>query len=355
MDYINIRAGLPHLKAALKRGKVTVGFVGGSITSPTDGRRWSDKFADWFVFNYPGVRLTIENAAKGATGANSAVFRVEKDILPAKCDIVFVETAVNDEDSDFRLEYREGMLRKLLKKGTFDVVAVYTYCQRFYDAMFKGELPESMREWEELCEYYGLSSVNMARFAFDMTVGGYTRWQEWLPDGLHPEFAGSRLYADKVGEFVKAALKEKTKAVTPLPAPLYKNNWENAYVLDFDKVELNGAWRLVRERRVATVDYLMYTPSVHASMKFEFEGRGVTLCVMCNKHAAGFRYRIDGGEWQKGMSDVPSWAVNSSDFIRTMPLVSNLEDKKHVFELEPVFIDGNTGTDFELATIGIQR
>lgn len=94
--YIRQRAGLPHLKKALEKGKLTIGFLGGSITEPADGKRWSDKIVDWFALNYPEVTLNVENAAKGATGSLSAVFRMDTDLMVYDCDIVFVETAVND-------------------------------------------------------------------------------------------------------------------------------------------------------------------------------------------------------------------------------------------------------------------
>ena len=111
--YIHSRRSLFHTAQAIKKGKITIGFVGGSITEPENGKRWSDKIVDWFVFHYPGLIVNVENAAKGATGSLSAVFRVDQDILAQDCDLVFVETTVNDGPKAWG-NCREGLLRKLL-------------------------------------------------------------------------------------------------------------------------------------------------------------------------------------------------------------------------------------------------
>ncbi|MBO4299171.1 MAG: SGNH/GDSL hydrolase family protein [Clostridia bacterium] len=244
--YIHARGALPHFAAAIERGRITVGFVGGSITEPENGKRWSDKVIDWLAFNFPGLDITVENAAKGATGSLSAVFRVDEDILTCGCDIVFVETAVNDGPSAWG-DCREGLLRKLLKADSFDVALVYTYCQGMYDAMLKRELPESVADWERLAEHYGLCSVHCGQYAFDLTAAGFLRWEEWLPDGLHPEFAGSRVYAEAAAHLLEGSLDDGAKEPSPaLPAPLYPNNWEKAYSLPFDEVSRHGPWRVTR-------------------------------------------------------------------------------------------------------------
>jgi len=67
---------------------VTIGFLGGSITDPRPGYNWPEPVIGWFVNRFPGVRLSVENAAIGATGSALAVFRAQWDIIDRHCDLV---------------------------------------------------------------------------------------------------------------------------------------------------------------------------------------------------------------------------------------------------------------------------
>ena len=352
-EFIRRRAPLPHYAEAIRRGKITVGFVGGSITEPENGKRWSDKVADWLVATHPGLDVTVENAAKGATGSLSAVFRVDRDILPCPCDIVFVETSVNDSSSAFGA-CREGLLRKLLGRGTFDVVLVYTYCEGFLAPLIEGGLPKTILDWEELAGHYGVTSVLSGPYAFSLFQKGFVRYEEWLPGGLHPEFAGSRLYAEPVTELLKEAEGQSAAPrAAALPQPLHADHWEKAAILPWEAVKRTGPWRLVRERRLPTVDYILYTAGLGASLSFEFEGRGVELRRNINKLASEYKYRFDGGDWIAYEMNMPDWGARATDWVNEELLLPPLAPGKHTFELQTKFSKGNTGTNFELCTIGI--
>jgi hypothetical protein len=69
------RSPLARSRAAIARGELTVGFLGGSITAPKTGTRWPERWTEWLGQRYPALRPVIENAALGATGSDLAVFR----------------------------------------------------------------------------------------------------------------------------------------------------------------------------------------------------------------------------------------------------------------------------------------
>ena len=353
-DYIRARRPLWHYAQALKRGKLTVGFVGGSITEPSHGQRWSDKLVDDIIYTHPGLTVNVENAAKGATGSLSAIFRVDRDVLPYDCDIVFVETAVND-DPEARGACREGLIRKLLADGRFDVVLVYTYCYDFYKAFLNRELPDSIRDWEQLAERYQVPAVFSGLHAFDTLCDGYLRYEEWLPDGLHPQQAGSRVYAEPIARLLADNENAEPAAPVALPSPLYENHWGRSYILPWEKVTRVGPWRLTHCRRFPTVDYILYTASVRASLSFDFEGRGIVLRTNLNKLAAGCEWRVDGGEWKSTCDPLPDWGKNATDWVDEELLTDSLPDGVHHFELKVMFREGNVGTNFELCTIGVVR
>ncbi len=349
--YIRARSPLRRAAQAIRRGHITIGFVGGSITEPADGRRWSDKVADWFVARFPGVTVDVENSAKGASGTLSAVLRAERDVLAWNCDLVFVETAVNDPETCWG-PGREGLLRKLLRDGKNDVMIVYTYQQSWYDAMLAGNLPESVADWETLAEHYRLSSVNMGRYAFDLVMKGFLRWEEWLPDGLHPEHAGSRLYAEPVCELLERELANPAEGEYTLPAPLHADCWEGAFLLPMDRIRREGAWRMVRERRVPSVEHVLCTSSMTSRLRFDFEGRGLLLHILMNIRHSAYRLRIDGGEWIVRNDPVPEWAVNATDWVKEEPPVW-VQCGAHTAEIEPIFAPNALGSLFELCMVGI--
>lgn len=352
-SYIQARRPLYHTSQAIRRGHITLGFIGGSITEPVDdGRRWSDKVVDWFVAEFPGLKVDVENIAKGAAGSLNAVLRVEKDVLAWNCDLVLVETAVNDGEEAWGA-CREGILRKLMKNDVCDVLLTYTYCQNMFDAMMADTLPASIRDWEDLAEHYSLSSVHMGRYAFDLVMDGFLRWDEWLPDGLHPDDAGARIYAEPVCRLLRREIDSAKPLSRPLPAPLHADHWENAHLLPFSEVERRGPWRQVHEHRIPSVDHVLFTSSLKASLFFEFDGTGLVLHLLCSNVYAGYKIRIDGGEWIVKNDPHPAWAQTCWDFVRGDIPVSGLPAGHHTAEIMPLFPNGGSSTRFKLGMIGV--
>lgn len=354
-QYIRARRPLYRTAEAIRRGHITIGFIGGSITEQTPGGVcWSEKIADWFVYSFPGLTVDVENSAKGAAGTLSAILRVEEDIIGRGCDLIFVETAVNDGEALWGAA-REGMIRKLLKDGQSDVVVAYTYCQAMYEDMLAGKIPASIADWEQIAEHYLLSSVFMSRYTFDLVMKGFMRWEEWLPDGLHPQHAGSRLYAEPVCHLLKREIETAQPVDLPVPEPLHADHWEMTHLFPLRQVERRGAWRMIREQRIPSVSYALYTASMTSSLAFSFKGRGLIFHTLANALQAGFRIRIDGGEWIDRNDPLPEWGKTSTDWVREQLVATGLEDCTHQAEVEPLFAPEGKGTNFNLYMIGIIR
>ncbi len=351
--YIRVRSDLHNTVAAIRRGKLTIGFVGGSITEPVRGMRWSDKIADWFCLNFPGLELHVENSGKGATGCLSAIMRVEEDIVAYGCDLVFVETAVNDAENTWG-PCREGVIRHLLRSGKTDVVLGYTFCQGWYEGLLQGREHPSVLDWEELAEHYRLSSVFMGGFALDLNKGGFLRWEEWLPDGLHPEHAGSRIYSLAMAHLLRKEIENPRNDPFVMPAPLHEDNWESLQVIPLEEIRKHGAWRIIREYRVPAVKRVLYTPSVTSTLSFEFDGRGVIIDLLMSGFNMGYRIRFDGGEWTEMVAPAPDWAFDAIDWVRQdLHMCENTGH--HVAEIEPRFLPNGRGTAFSLCHVGVVK
>jgi hypothetical protein len=355
------RAGLRRTRAAIQRGALTIGFAGGSITDPRAGWNWPEAVTAWFVETFPGVRMTVENAAIGATGSELAIFRAQRDLIDRGCDLVFVEYAVNDggEPAEKRMRTREGLIRKLLAGEGRDLVLPYTYSQDMYADMVDGRVPPSIADFERLAGHYHIGSVWMSLHALREVMQGRMRWEEWLPDGLHPQSRGSLSYAQSVITYLERELlgDASTEALATgnaMPAPLNPCNWEGAYCLPFAQVKLAGPWTVQRWSKLVWIDQVLNTAAVGARLSFEFDGRGLSLGFDFGKSSAEFRYRLDGGEWKQSERDRPAWCPEDG-WYRISSIADDLPAGRHMFELEVVH--GNTanctGTNFRMACIGI--
>ncbi|MBW5444819.1 hypothetical protein GE107_01910 [Cohnella sp. CFH 77786] len=360
------RAPLAHTFESIGLGGITVGFIGGSIT---DARKchgnWPETVVHGLAERYEGLRIRVENAAISATGSDLAVFRAERDLISRGCDLVFVEFAVNDEHEPAakRMKTREGLIRKLLKDGKRDVVLVYAYSQQMYEDMAGGRLPPSIEEFERLAEHYGIGSAWAGLHAWEEVKRGRMRWEEWLPDGLHPDGRGSFSYGSCVMEFL-AREELRANASGPdsftvsvrreLPEPITPGHWEDAQLLSLDSVRCKGIWSLRRWPYAPWAEQVLYTSSIGSGLEFPFRGTALYLGFDFGKRSAEFRYRIDGGEWRESNRERPSWCGDRGWFVLNA-LAEELERGEHRCEVEVIHgnREGCEGTQFCLAWVGV--
>lgn len=346
--------------AVLERKHVTVGFIGGSITDPRGRERWSEYVINWLVGAYPEVTVDVENVAIGATGSDYAVFRVERDLICRNCDLIFIEYAVNDNAilPSIRNASREGLIRKLLRGTQADLVLTYTYCAPMLPQMLAGEMPDSVAELERLAEHYALNSVFMAQYALHEALRGVLRWEEWLPDGLHPENTGSRYYAEPVCALLQQALKTEGDTLRrQIVQPVFSDNWEHAEAFPLQNVRRIGYWRLYRCLDRPLVQQVLSTTSIGSRIQCSFLGNGLVLTVSFGWMAADYRWRVDGSAWTTERYDRPAW-MDDHSWLRTKTLLHGLKMGKHTVEFEvlPPLDDGaHKGTTFEICCIGILK
>ena len=338
MDIVNNRGTLEYTKAAMLQGELKIGFIGGSITAFENYRSWTEPVINWFISKYDDVKISAVNAGIGATKSDFAVFRAEQEL--ENCDLVFIEYAVNDfsERTEYRMKTREGLIRKLLKEQR-DLVFVYTFGQEMYDDMIKNIVPKSISEFEELAEYYNISSVWMGREALDQNINGLLRWEEWLPDGTHPQERGSYTYAGAVIKYLESEMEsQRTSNIHKQLPAMYADNWENAAMLDFEKINWKKPWSL-RKNSINTghtnPGTFLYTSAVGAELEFTFVGKGLFMVQMFGKLAAEFDYQIDDGEiiHCEPINNRYDW-MGEKDWYRAIVLADDLDNKEHIFRMK---------------------
>jgi len=352
------RQGLTRTRKAIAEGVLHIGFIGGSITAPTYST-WPEGVISWFHEKFPGLRLCVDNVALGATGSDLGVFRAQRDLIDKKCDLVFVEYAVNDHGTarEKRRRSQEGLVRKLLAGEGRDVVFAYTYFSEMYAEMAAEIVPQSILDLDEVAAHYGIGSVWMGLHAYNEVRAGQMRWDEWIPDNVHPGERGSWSYSRSVGaylqrELIDAPNPQPISTGDHRPAPLDASHWENTTIIPFDQVRLNGPWT-IRRSLTWWADLMLETSAVGARLSFDFTGSNLCLGFAFGKSSAEFRYRIDDSDWSVSERDRPDWC--SFDWFRLHRVAENLPRGQHHIEIE--VIHGNrpecTGANFRLALIGV--
>jgi hypothetical protein len=391
----NVRSKLARTEQKIKQGKLVIGFIGGSITDGRPRHNWPEAVTAWFVDRFQGIKIVVENAAIGATGSDLAVFRAKRDLLDRGCDLIFVDYAVNDEGvpTQRRMATREGLIRKLLaNEGDElansnvtidgkamdqsinqmklcelcpDVVLVYTFSQSMSEPMLAEQVPSSIAEFEKLAQHYNLNSIWMGKYAYGEVQRGLMRWEEWLPDGLHPTSRGSYSYAQSVIAFLETQLgdcfgdsstsgNELPILSCNLPEPLEPSHWQSAKVMSIDSICTEGPWVMKRWLDYEWLDHVLETNTIGAKLSFTFKGRGVALAFDFGKASADFKYRIDNGDWNVVLLDRPDW-VGSSGWLRLSTLAETLAAGEHYVELEIVHSNDPAcqGFNFRLGLVGI--
>ena len=356
MNTYTIRGGLKHTLDAMKCGTLTIGYLGGSITEGRTRRNWSRYFNAWICSEYPDVKIISENAAMGATNSILGCLRAEKRILEKKCDLVFIEYAVNDVglNSELRYEAREGLLRKILCEEQCDVVLVYTYCDSMRNCIDRDELPESIADFEVLAEHYGISSVWPGLEAYLGWKKGLYAIKEWLPDGLHPQCFGSNIYMQCVKKcFLEALYCENEQK--KYPKPLHEKNWENAYLLPVESMNVNGSGMFYRSYHFVPIEPVFITQAVGTKLSFEFEGTGCLIVSMAETDSYGYCYRVDDEDTVEVQPVKAAWMDEAGGHFNVQMVAHHLAYGRHKVEVTAVLSKdkGGTGSVLEIPFVGI--
>lgn len=225
------RGNLYRMKELMRRARqgdrITLAFLGGSITQGSVSSRYTNCYAylvyDWFVKRFPKTAFTYVNAGVGGTTSQFGVSRVEEDVLSFKPDFVIIEFSVNDDNTDFFRETYEGLVRKVY--GNPFAPAVLLVHNIFYDSGISAE-----EKHREIGAHYQLPSVSMKPTVYEQVASGIIQNREITPDDLHPNSDGHALLAEVITDCLDRIYRQMDEAEQPfpMPDPLTKNAYEGA-------------------------------------------------------------------------------------------------------------------------------
>lgn len=212
---------------AAKGEKVILGVLGGSITEgaacANPAKRYPSIVLNWWKRTFPKAQFELVNAGIGATGSNYGAMRVQRDLLSKSPDIVIVEYAVNDPNTEEFAESYEGVIRQILKTPQKTAILLLF--------MLKAD-GTNAQEWQtKIGKHYGLTMISYRDAIWPEIQKGSLKWEQISPDQVHPNDAGHILTGEIVSEILGKAYKKFTsnklpEVTKPIPDPLISDNFE---------------------------------------------------------------------------------------------------------------------------------
>jgi lysophospholipase L1-like esterase len=167
---------------------------------------------------YDNPRIESHDAAIGGTGSQLGVFRLDRDVLRHKPDLVFVEFAVNDHPFAVhpgRLEAYEAIVRRLVLAGVPVVQGLLAVKQDLAPDPTEKRLLDP--EHKKISLAYG-TGLGDAVALMRAKVASHEANAEdlWNPlEGTHPNDAGYALYAEAMWNGFRQAVEEKRVCLAP--------------------------------------------------------------------------------------------------------------------------------------------
>lgn len=215
-------------RRALKGEKLTLGFLGGSITQGSLATRPELCYAyhvyEWWKFTFPNADFSYVNAGIGATDSQFGCARADSDLLRFKPDFVIVEFSVNDASNAHFMETYEGLVRKIYGNECKPaVLLVHNVC---YDNGSSAQLVHG-----RIGRYYELPAVSMQSSIYPELLSGRLENRTITPDDLHPNDLGHELVASVITGFLEKVLTDidnDEKESEFRGKPLTKNAYESS-------------------------------------------------------------------------------------------------------------------------------
>lgn len=326
---------------------------------------------DRFEAHYPAAHFRFRDSAIGGTGSQLGVFRLDRDVLAHKPDLVFVDFTANDgidsADPETLASY-ESILRRLATAGIPVVQVAFPFKWDIETA----KLPKMKRlvAHRALADTYGNGWGDaVSRICHEVDAGRLTREKLWVTDGVHPHDPGYREFAAAAWDGYLAAVKAGLAPRVPAQ-PVYADTY-----LTLRRINLAGlpslprGWSKGRPNLTAVNhDWLMSrwlddlvvarnrkpdepgTPGKESKsvqpLRLKVEATAILLFGESTADSCRFRVLVDGvavtgkGGQEKGADWFEGNRWKTGNGFLLWEVARGLDpNTPHLLEIEPVFDD----------------
>ena len=364
---------------ALNREPLQVAFFGGSLTwganaSDPQTTSFRGQMTQWLREKYPDTAITFYDAAIGGTGSQLGMFRIERDVLAHKPDLVFLDFTVNDgaEGTDMpSLGSYERIVRDLLANKSMVMPVLMMF--RWHAEKPANPLPPRHLAHLKLGEAYHLPVANTVPYVCGKILAGTDIKTLWPFDGAHPDDPGYRLFFEAARDRYNEAIKETAPAAIPKSTifdDLYPHRTRAILV---DGVLPKGWTRAKTYRTSLWFDGLSSrwmgdvacasAGKMPAPLEVDFEGSMVGFFGEHNGLTPPVKIWIDGKPIQAPQAKEGDfiWPLSTSRFAPPkngsgnlflwQPVAQGLADGKHTLRIEPVWEGTDKDSELRIESI----
>lgn len=313
--------------AKLQAGKpVVVMGLGGSVT---EGHSWAALSAAWLQKQYPGKPVSYVDGAYGGTPPWQTVFRLRRDILPHKPDLVFIEYAVNSyQDNERNWLAEDGIVQQLLHQPQQpEIVFVYVGNDRG---------ARDLEKVQPVARHYGFLEVDLRTYLQQKIDAGEVTWQTIAGDAIHPNQRGHAIYAEAVTAVLaqQAALADKPTPAPPVPAPFFGDEFTTATLLPIAAAQASAEWRAVPPPGWTGrfLDELYETDRPGATMTVTANTTAIGIYLIQTTDSGRIAWSLDGGSEQT-LDLWAGWLGKGGLYVRNFLLATGLPRQDHTLQL----------------------
>ncbi|MCA9245819.1 MAG: SGNH/GDSL hydrolase family protein [Planctomycetales bacterium] len=351
-ELVRPRDGLGNVLRKLQDGQpVKIAYLGGSITAAAG---WRIKTREWFAREFPQAEVEEIHAAIGGTGSDLGVFRVERDALRHRPDLLFVEFAVNDGGAPPERIWQamEGIVRQTwAANAQTDICFVYTYRVGYETDLEQGDCPRAASAMEMLADHYGIPSINFAVKVVALQQAGTLVYKSDEPtaegivhfskDGVHPLDAGHQIYADLVADAVHQMVgsSQPLDHASKLETAFVDNHWQAAKMVPVSANMLSPGWKqLPADDRLSKsfanrMGELWETSQPGSRLTFKFRGSSAKLYDLLGPDGGQVIITVDGQQRDKPVRRFDSYCTYHR--IATLSLADGLDPEAiHTVSIE---------------------
>ena len=310
---------------------ITVAYIGGSITEGYNAGTtefYAKTCTDLLQGYFPDITVTGVNAGISGTPSLLGNLRLERDVLSADPDIVFVEFAVNDgQEADYKNAY-ESLVRTLLtQEKAIAVVLLFTVLDSGYTCQ---------EHMSKIGANYDLPMISVHDSVYEEIEAGRMTWQDYSNDQSHPNAYGHKCITDFVDNYYQKVLPVVAENVgevsKELPDPVFSAKYMNMHYMDsatMDGVELDGFEQY--DTHGSFHNGWMYRGTDGGSMKFTVECSVLEMVFKANnsdKYGTADIY-VDGEKVKSVVSNMSDGWNNPV----TAYLIDNDSSAEHTVEI----------------------
>lgn len=342
----NTARTLDKIKKAKAGEKITIGYIGGSITEGTSAgpslcyaKRSYEYFAQTFG---TGNNVSYVNAGLSGTSSVLGVLRAQRDLLSKKPDIIFIEYSVNDQGSIQYQKAYEALTKKCLMQDNDPAVIVLVTrsqsggsCQKQMAAVAKN---------------YDLPVISVDNAISNALNSGKMTWGDYASDQFHPHVKGHQLVADFIGYYYRQAQLSKNRSTSytiPTTTVYGDEYWTAEMVNKSELINFNpGSFRNGTSIG-AFPDGWTNSKNGNTPMTFTTQGKGIFIMFKSNQSGMGtVVVNVNGKQSKVSGNKLYTWGGPDADIAY---IQDNVDTLKVSVSME------SASSNFEILGIGVVK